>query len=857
MFAEAVVLPGTLDVTNVSYRPEEMPDFEVEGAGGMPETYLDMSPHENVDDTLLYAEWDVTIQPIQYNVTVDVYNRNSWSIQFHLLNQVGDTVKNLRHKGSSGQRGLVDIGSWDLSDLSAGDYKLRVHSATAWSAMKLKNIIFNCEGSSGVCGAQGDNIRWELGCDGIFTLSGTGAMKEGDDDNWYSNRMAIKQVTVGSGITNLVSYAFREAENIEEVVFGEGLTSIGNSAFWGCSGIKRVTFPSTLETLEDQAFRSCAYIESIDLPASVKSIGTWAFAYCYLEVGSITSRATTPPTCGDGAFYEISRQTPLYVPAASVAAYKAADQWGEFTNIIALPEPPMFPGDPGTITYKLQLDAAVLDGDPLPDYAPTGAGGYAAGTSVTITAQAIHGYQFVRWSDGNTENPRNIVVNQSTSLTAYYNRSQIEIPVAANAWTFFCLPSVGKPYSEEMFEYVGLTNVKWGTYNGGTRASGKSGWETPESFNAQQGYIIYSTTAGTLRINAYETDLPSGDVSVSIVDYSSSQPENAGWNFLGNPYSQGYSIAGLAAAGIESPITVWNGTGYDTYTPGIDTYILQPFEAFFIQKAEGGADAVTFEPEYVEGYERPIVEGELSGAFSVSATKQIHFSKGNLQYQASTGTWRFAPNQYDMIGEDNANISNSYGGWIDLFGWGTGNNPTNTSKDDNDYSTFVDWGTNAITNGGNEASLWRTLTTDEWVYLFYTRANAATLFGLGSVNGVNGTIILPDNWSLPVGASFTASTTQGLADQSNYYHNDNKNNFSHNTYTIEQWAVMESAGALFMPAAGYRYGTDVGYIDMDGNYWSATPNDSDKALSIGFDSTNLDSHCTYYRSYGRSVRLVR
>lgn len=852
MFAEAVVLPGTLDVTNVSYRPEEMPDFEVEGAGGMPETYLDMSPHENVDDTLLYAEWDVTIQPIQYNVTVDVYNRNSWSIQFHLLNQVGDTVKNLRHKGSSGQRGLVDIGSWDLSDLSAGDYKLRVHSATAWSAMKLKNIIFNCEGSSGVCGAQGDNIRWELGCDGIFTLSGTGAMKEGDDDNWYSNRMAIKQVTVGSGITNLVSYAFREAENIEEVVFGEGLTSIGNSAFWGCSGIKRVTFPSTLETLEDQAFRSCAYIESIDLPASVKSIGTWAFAYCYLEVGSITSRATTPPTCGDGAFYEISRQTPLYVPAASVAAYKAADQWGEFTNIIALPEPPMFPGDPGTITYKLQLDAAVLDGDPLPDYAPTGAGGYAAGTSVTITAQAIHGYQFVRWSDGNTENPRNIVVNQSTSLTAYYNRSQIEIPVAANAWTFFCLPSVGKPYSEEMFEYVGLTNVKWGTYNGGTRASGKSGWETPESFNAQQGYIIYSTTAGTLRINAYLDEIPQSAVSSPLSAYQASQPENAGWNFLGNPYSQGYNIAGLAAAGIESPITVWNGTGYDTYTPGIDTYILQPFEAFFIQKAEGGADAITFSSESLSGESGNSgltqIEGELSGAFSVAEGTQVHFSRGNLQY---VGTWQFADNQWDYFGNDQSDDHR------DLFGWGTGDAPNKVSQDNNDYSTFADWGINAITNGGNQANLWRTLTKEEWAYLFFTRENAATLFSLGVVNGIKGTILLPDNWTLPAGASFTASTTQGLEDRGNNYYNNNGNNFSHNSYTTEQWSVMESAGAVFLPITGYRRGTALGDVGTKGYYWSSTPYGTSDAYYIGFNSIDLSPQDYYDSHIGRSVRLVR
>lgn len=250
------------------------------------------------------------------------------------------------------------------------------------------------------------------------------------------------------------------------------------------------------------------------------------------------------------------------------------------------------------------------------------------------------------------------------------------------------------------------------------------------------------------------------------------------------------------------------------------------------------------------------VPGMLSGEFSVSATTKVHFSQGNLQYQASTGTWRFATNQYDMVGDDNSNISASYSGWIDLFGWGTGNNPTNASTDKGDYATFTDWGTNAISNGGNAANLWRTLTKDEWVYLFCGRANAATLFGLGTVNGVKGTILLPDNWTLPVGASFTASTTQGLTGQGTSYQNENYNNFSHNTYTAEQWSKMESAGAVFLPAAGYRSGTDV-RSDGSGLYWSATPLGTDLGNYLLFDWSFFWPQNYAVRYGGKSVRLVR
>lgn len=243
--------------------------------------------------------------------------------------------------------------------------------------------------------------------------------------------------------------------------------------------------------------------------------------------------------------------------------------------------------------------------------------------------------------------------------------------------------------------------------------------------------------------------------------------------------------------------------------------------------------------------------GVLSGEFSVSKTTKVHFSKGNLQY---VGTWQFAEHQWDYFGESQSDNHR------DLFGWGTGDAPNIVKIHDYDYSTFVDWGTNAITNGGNTANQWRTLTTEEWAYLFYTRTNASTLFGFGSVNGVNGLILLPDNWSLPAGAFFTASTTQGLVDQGSYFYNENENNFSHNTYTVDQWSVMESAGAVFLPAAGARTGLDVDYVDSVAGYWSSTYSsspDSYSAYSLVFDQYGLEPEYTCALYNGCSVRLVR
>ncbi len=266
------------------------------------------------------------------------------------------------------------------------------------------------------------------------------------------------------------------------------------------------------------------------------------------------------------------------------------------------------------------------------------------------------------------------------------------------------------------------------------------------------------------------------------------------------------------------------------------------------------------------------IEGALSGKFTTNAQgDQVSFSQGNLQYQASTDTWRFATNQYDFIGDDtngnvyennakcnNELISDTYDGWIDLFGWGTGKNPTRSSQTSLDFRIFDDWGVNVISNGGDTDSLWRTLTKDEWGYLLYGRTNAAVLFGLGSVSGVHGAILLPDNWTLPAGVSFTASTTRGLEYRDGYYINDNSDNFSHNTYTAAQWAVMESAGAVFLPTACYRSGTN--WVDWlvgsEGHYWSTTPDGAFRANCMYFHTGYIGLTFSDYTYYGQSVRLV-
>ena len=255
--------------------------------------------------------------------------------------------------------------------------------------------------------------------------------------------------------------------------------------------------------------------------------------------------------------------------------------------------------------------------------------------------------------------------------------------------------------------------------------------------------------------------------------------------------------------------------------------------------------------------------GAIKGYFSIGESSKISFSQGNLQYQASTGTWKFADNQYDMIGNNNSNISSSYSGWIDLFGWGTSGwnsganayQPYSTSTNYEDYYpggsssnnltgsyANADWGVyNKISNGGNQAGQWRTLTQSEWSYVISNRTDARYLRGTATVNGVNGLILLPDNWTLPTGVTFTYG----------------EDGWSQNTYSASEWSKMEANGAVFLPAAGGRNGTSVSDVGTCGYYWSSSYGNYYDAYSVGFYCNYVSASSRNYRYGGFSVRVVQ
>jgi hypothetical protein len=248
----------------------------------------------------------------------------------------------------------------------------------------------------------------------------------------------------------------------------------------------------------------------------------------------------------------------------------------------------------------------------------------------------------------------------------------------------------------------------------------------------------------------------------------------------------------------------------------------------------------------------------LTGVFSVAANKQVQFSKGNLYYDGSE--WGFEDNQYDFrtweandaIKDGVYSETGTESGNVGLFYW-----TKDTAK-----SYLVEYDSSGRSSedtffANNNADVmgeeWFALSYDELYYLFDTRADASNKRGIATVNtgsiSILGVVLLPDSWTLPDGCSWTAGDSlewEGME-------------WTINSYTAEQWAAMESAGAVFMPAMGHRDVTEASYVRYQGEYWLSSLESSASEIAANeviFCEDGVFLGGSSDRSNAISIRLV-
>ena len=201
----------------------------------------------------------------------------------------------------------------------------------------------------------------------------------------YFAPASLTSYTIPNSVTSIGKNAFYNCSSLTSITIPDSVTSIGFQAFYGCSSLKSVTIPNSVTSIEGYAFEDCSSLTafygkyasadnrclvidgvlnyfapagltsytipnsvtsigalafeycssltSITIPDSVTSIGTRAFEYCS-GLTSVYCKPTTPPAGGYDMFDDNASGRKIYVPTASVNAYKSASYWSDYSSYI-------------------------------------------------------------------------------------------------------------------------------------------------------------------------------------------------------------------------------------------------------------------------------------------------------------------------------------------------------------------------------------------------------------------------------------------------------------------------------------------------------------------------------------------
>lgn len=392
----------------------------------------------------------------------------------------------------------------------------------------------------------------------------------------------IRKLILPTTLKRIESGVFRSCNSLTEIDFAEGLTEIGYEAFAYCSSLMNLRLPNSLTKIEGSAFNGCNNLSVVHVPSMLESIGDYAFTNCGLN--AVYAYTVTPIKINQNTFNY--NGVDLYAPDNSFYAYYLDTQWSQFQDVKEFEaEYEKWYTARNTDIY-IDTDKPIR-GDEATGYMYPGSGLIIRGNGEQLVKKLI-----LEWNHG----------ANYPSLIEDGNLNVDELAFIMNVypyrWYFFCFPCDLKIQD---LKFGGQGKYVWRYYDEEARGRGESGWKnfTGDVLKAGVGYIFQCNVEGDIELPAYNPEYLSqtGDKEVNLISQEAANPQDASWNFVGNPNLSYYSLDDMAED-FTSPITVWNDENqtYDAVVPGDDDYEIHPFQAFFVQKP-AESEGVTFRAE--------------------------------------------------------------------------------------------------------------------------------------------------------------------------------------------------------------------------------------------------------------------
>ncbi len=471
----------------------------------------------------------------------------------------------------------------------------------------------------------------------------------------FDTNRRLAEINIQEGVEMIRDYAFYNAQALTQLALPSSIRRIYSMAFSNCTSLSDLTLNEGLEELDYRCFSSCRALTEVTLPSSLIFALDQPFDDC-TSLAKIKTFALIPPTVRSQVPTRVAGNIELDVPQWSFQEYMTTPGWLEYQDHLVI-DPTILPQN---IVINKDFEFVLTEEQNAPGYKPN--------IRLLYNTERIDdGFGHQKYERGNltVSNRSKLNVNNFSmyvspyakfysDLSRFYSNRGYDYDHEGNSYSPNALIAKGEMRAEDQTYHLMLCNDRWQfisfpfdvkmsdivpddeltqwivrSYSGQDRADQQfdNTWHNlaaTDILEAGKGYIMMCYNSGsqysynywsyqgpvTFTLKPVEESLnkqklfSSEDVETPLEEYVSEFEQNRSWNLVGNPYPAFYDTRYMMT---DAPFLVWNSwdNTYAAFSPVDDSYVLEPGEAFFIQRPVNDGELLKFDNRGRQVYRNP------------------------------------------------------------------------------------------------------------------------------------------------------------------------------------------------------------------------------------------------------------